>query len=795
MRYPNKHKFVPKIYAYTTKEHKKDSLIKVGYTERQTIEKRISQQFPILGPYKGKDYLILKDEGWDAIRNDGTYFKDYEVHKVLKDKNLGMNGEWFKCSFEELENAILQVKTGTKISNGCHKDFNMRPEQEDAVKKTSDFFRKSTDNTKFLWNAKMRFGKTFTSYKLALEMNWNKILVLTYKPAVKNAWKDDLNSHCDFQGWSFIDALNEKNAIMPQNRSVVFTSFQDILSDKTGIKEKFKEFKNIEWDAIIIDEYHYGAWQDTAKEIYVEDNLDVIDGKTVLKSLKTKYTLFLSGTPFRALNEGEFTEDQIFSWTYLDEQKAKNNWIEDHNPYFDLPQLCLLTYQLPDDVREVAMTTNMNEFDLNEFFFAEDKGANSDFKYKDAVQKWLEFLIGFKDAKKCNEDKNCPKPFSDTRLKEYLMHSFWFLPSVAACHAMKNLLSSKDNKKNYGDYSVIVAAGTSAGSGANALIPVKDAITENPEKTKTITLSCGKLTTGVTVEEWTAIFILRNLESPETYFQSAFRVQSPWVKKDNQTGKIECLKDICYVFDFSPQRALRQIANYCKKLCINSENKFEETIQEFINFLPILAFDNGIMQDVDVKELLDISVLGTGSSMLARRFQSAQLVSLNNDVLQSLTESDKIALGKIIAERNIHKLDQIIISSEDSLQDKSTPEKTNSSGLSKEQDKTLKKEMVDWQKKLIKLITKLPLFMYLTDFREESLKSVINGVEGKLFETVTGITVQEFNGLFERKVFNEKRLNEAILAFRVFEESSLNFMDINEQKKTPNCFGVFYDIK
>ena len=230
------------------------------------------------------------------------------------------------------------------------------------------------------------------------------------------------------------------------------------------------------------------------------------------------------------IESGEFIEEQIFNWTYSDEQRAKSEWVEKNNPYASLPQMILMTYQLPDSIREIAMNSQYDEFDLNTFFSAKGENKNSSFIYKEQVQKWLDLIRGSlletnKDNLKLG-NKKPPLPYSDTRLLNYLNHSFWFLPSIASCHAMKNLISENQNRF-YSDYKIIVAAGIEAGIGVKALKPVHDAMDE-PLKSKTITLSCGKLTTGVTVRPWTGIFMLRNLSTPETYFQAAFRVQSPW---------------------------------------------------------------------------------------------------------------------------------------------------------------------------------------------------------------------------------------------------------------------------
>ena len=488
----------------------------------------------------------------------------------------------------------------------------MRPEQEAAVEKTAEYFRsfkkENPDKTPhFLWNAKMRFGKTFAAYKLAKKMKWSKILVLTFKPAVQNAWEEDLKRHIDFKGWQFISRDGLGFDDIDKSKPVVcFGSFQDYLgkNDAGGIKAKNEWVHATNWDCVILDEYHYGAWRENARDLFeAEDSregrfgegegIDYFDEE--IMPITTNAYLYLSGTPFRAITSGEFIEEQIYNWTYSDEQRAKKEWVGDDNPYLALPRMVMLTYQLPDSIREIAMQGEFDEFDLNVFFSAEGTGGDAEFKYKNEVQKWLDLIRGsFLETSVDNLKlgaKKPPLPYSDTRLLNVLSHTFWFLPSVASCHAMKNLLSEKQNTF-YHDYHVIVAAGSSAGIGVNALPPVLEAM-ENPLESKSITLSCGKLTTGVSVKPWTGIFMLRNSSSPETYFQAAFRVQTPWTVKNPDSispNREEIIKKECYVFDFAPDRALRQIADYSCRLNVSESNP-EKKVEEFISFLPVLAYD------------------------------------------------------------------------------------------------------------------------------------------------------------------------------------------------------------
>ncbi len=509
--------------------------------------------------------------------------------------------------------------------------------------------------------------------------------------------------------------------------------------------------------------------------------------------ITTNAYLYLSGTPFRAITSGEFIEEQIFNWTYSDEQKAKQDWKGAANPYLSLPRMVMLTYQLPDSIREIAMKGEFNEFDLNVFFSTNGEGIKARFKYEDEVQKWLDLIRGSYlettiDNLKLGAKKP-PMPFSDARLLNVLSHTFWFLPSVASCYAMKNLMLQKQNKF-YHDYVIVVAAGTSAGIGADALPPVFNAM-DNPLKTKTITLSCGKLTTGVTVKPWTGILMLRNSSSPETYFQAAFRVQSPWTiyNSDNiSPNKEEILKQECYVFDFAPDRALRQISDYSCRLNVNESNP-EKKVEEFIHFLPVLAYDGSSMKQIDAAGILDMAMSGTTATLLARRWESALLINVDNNTLQRLMNSKQAmhALMSIEGFRNLNQDIETIINKSESV--KKTKKDANERYLTKREKKELTEEEKEYkslrkqiQEKLIKFATRVPVFMYLTDYRERSLKDIIMQLEPGLFKKVTGLTVKDFELLVSLGVFNSALMNDAVYKFKRYEDASLVYVGVNKHK-------------
>ncbi|WP_052016792.1 restriction endonuclease [Deinococcus sp. RL] len=814
----------PRLYAYSIDDAAHAGLLKVGQTTRD-VRQRVAEQ---LRTAAIKNYRIELDE--DATREDGSVISDHELRAALVRKGFeNTELEWMRCTPADVRTALGELRTGRRVTGARHETFGLRAEQAEAVERTSAYFtsRWAEDAgavPRFLWNAKMRFGKTFTTYQLARRLGARRVLVVTFKPAVEDAWQTDLESHVDFEGWQYCSRASggDPTQADPTRPLVYFGSFQDLLGrDRAGnIKPRNEWIHTIHWDLVVFDEYHFGAWRETAQELFEGEDVAVAQKElrqeygaglgevnedlgelsaheTEFLPITTRAYLYLSGTPFRALSTGEFIEEQIFNWTYTDEQRAKEAFARERpgerNPYGALPQLRLLTYQMPEALLAVASGGEFDEFDLNAFFEAVGTGEAARFRHEDEVQKWLDILRGQHLATSVEHLKTGtrpPFPYSDVRLLPYLQHSFWFLPDVAACFAMANLLGARHNTF-WHDYRVVVAAGAGAGIGLDALPPVRKAIGGGFD-TKTITLSCGKLTTGVTVPQWSAILMLRNLKSPETYFQAAFRVQSPWSVKNphgDNPNEEEILKPVCFVFDFAPTRALRQLSEYGIGLSPGEPNP-ENAVRDLVSFLPVLAFDGANMTQIDAGGILDIAMAGTSATLLARKWESALLVNVDNDTLRRvLANPDALAaveriegwrtLGEGVLETVINKSEKVKgLKGKAKERDLTPAEKKELS----DEEKEYKNKRKQIQEKLIKFATRIPAFMYLTDFRENTLQDVITKLEPDLFQTVTGLSVQDFHLLVRLRVFNTEQMNAAVFAFRRYEDASLSYTGLESHQ-------------
>ncbi|EJM2462512.1 DEAD/DEAH box helicase family protein [Staphylococcus pseudintermedius] len=658
----------PQIYAYilpTLKE--KDGWVKIGYTERKDVDKRILEQTKT--PAVDLEYLKLWSEP-AKFNNSEEWFKDKTFHSYLRTfKNIQQypNTEWFYYNGKPEQSYFdFQDFQNQKYNQVSEKlDYKLRPEQEAAVTKTMDYITKR-HGSEFLWNAKPRFGKTLTTYDLARKMQAEKVLIVTNRPAISNSWFDDFEKFIAWQtNFSFVSTTEslknrpvmtrdeyKSNLIQGNEKSNIlsFISLQDLKGSLYfgGTHDKLEWVKDLEWDLLVIDESHEGV--DTFKTDIAFDKI------------RRKFTLHLSGTPFKAVASGKFSENQIFNWTYEDEQESKEKWsnLETNNPYDAMPKLNLFSYQMSEMiVDEVNKGANIEgesidfTFDLNEFFETNQSG---NFIHEKHIVKWLDSLT-----------HNEKYPFSTKELRNELKHTFWLLSRVASAKALKRLLN---NHPVFENYKVVLAVGDNRIQEDDQIVnlksldKVKKAISENE---KTITLSVGQLTTGVTVPEWTAIMMLSNVKSPSLYMQAAFRAQNPWeYKVDNNIFK----KENAYVFDFAPDRTLLiydEFANNLSSKTSNGKGTTEDrksNIRKLLNFFPVIAEDNeGKMVELDVNQILTIPKAIKAKEIVRRGFMSNLLfqnvtgIFASSEAREILENLSPVSSGKLSSRNTNDKIE------------------------------------------------------------------------------------------------------------------------------------------
>jgi hypothetical protein len=588
----------------------------------------------------------------EAVDKNGKSFTDKDIHRLLKlrghehtklhNKTSMRDSEWVKVSLEDAIDAITDYQNGTldyagiKTIKSTEPLYELRTEQQEAVDLTYNYWQNLNENEgdkpEFLWNAKPRFGKTLTAYDFMKRIEAKKVMVVTNRPAVSDSWYTDyhkfINKNTDYVFGAAKPIRNSrqlnnrevKRALKDGNKLIYFISLQDIKGTvDEGFKEKNRWIFDEHWDLLVIDEMHEGTATKKANKVFDTLNCD--------------FTLHLSGTPFKALAGDNFTERNIFNWTYPDEQIAKSEWsiLDGENPYADMPQMNIYAYQLSKALQIQASLAKSADseyaFDLGEFFSI----TGSRFKHEEKVKLFLDNLAGVhtEQFNATNSEESASEthilPFSTTELREQLKHTFWLLPGVKECNAMKKLLN---NHPIFGeDYEIVLAAGKGDDehAGDSALEKVRTAIknTHNDwANSKTITLSCGQLTTGITIPEWTAVLMLNNTSSPELYMQTAFRCQNSWhYEQDGES----VIKTDCFVFDFAPDRVLKIIKKYAKSTVRDGKN-IDEKIRVLLNFLPVIAeSENGVLTRLDANEVIMIPLKLVAQEVVQRGFMSNRL--------------------------------------------------------------------------------------------------------------------------------------------------------------------------
>lgn len=589
-------------------------------------------------------------------------FRDHQVHRVLINSGISKakvgktsGNEWFKVDLETVKKAIECVKkmqhsfkpTSTNLS---HTPIVFRPEQIEAIQTTIKRF-KSSD--KMLWNAKMRFGKTLSTLEVVKRMNFRKTIIITHRPVVNDGWLSDFNNvfyDCDnFQYISKNSNVSIKDLVDNlDNHFVYFASVQDLRGSVTvgGNFDKNSDVFDIDWDFVVVDEAHEGTQTSLGES--------VIDNIVKLENDYTTKFLALSGTPFNIIDS---YDDNIYTWDYVMEQRAKENWylenFGDSNPYEELPKLNIFTYSLGDIIGKSQYDELVDKaFNFKEFFrvwtgdFESDSSQNlpretnvGDFYHKQDIESFLDLIT--------KEDDKTNYPYSNNEYRELFKHSLWMLPGVKEAKALSSLLKSHPVFGS-GAFEIINVAGEGdeESKSVESLTKVKSGIkSANVNNTYTITLSCGKLTTGVTIPEWTAVLMLSGSfsTSASNYLQTIFRVQSPC----NIDGKI---KSNCYVFDFAPDRTLKMLADSVKISTKAGKTKDSDRVimGDFLNYCPVISVSGTQMKEYNVNNLLQQLKRAYAERVINNGFDD---VNLYNDELLKLTnvEIEKFdELSKIV---------------------------------------------------------------------------------------------------------------------------------------------------
>ncbi|MDR3565536.1 MAG: DEAD/DEAH box helicase family protein [Negativicutes bacterium] len=629
----------PTIYAYTTpNDASKKGWVKIGYTDRDA-ETRIKEQTHT----SDTKYELLWSH--DARYDGGEYFTDDDFHWYLKQcgiergkfQHSGRSSEWFNFGegkekqAEELFKKFVFRDYSQIQSPAQGTQYQLREEQADAVERTLAYMKSGKEPADFLWNAKPRFGKTLATYDLVRKGSFSHVLIVTNRPAIANSWYDDFMKFIKWQepDMFFIsgtDSLKNSGALSREEylntilnfnnvdrsdlKQIAFVSLQDLKGSISfgGYIEKLEWVAETKWDLLVVDEAHEGV--DTSKTDWA------------FSRIIRKFTLHMSGTPFKAIANNKFSAEQIYNWSYADEQEKKGNWDYDKgsNPYGVLPQLNMFTFQLSAMIEEkllegqtIGETTYDFAFDLNEFFSVEE--GKTTFKHEKDVKKWLERLT-----------KNEKYPFSTPALRKELKHTFWLLDRVASAKALAKLLG---DDAAFMHHKIIIAAGDGRDlaeesedfvSNEKSYDKVRKAIAENEY---TITISVGQLTTGVTIPEWTAVMMLSNVSSPALYMQAAFRSQNPYHYEKN--GKYY-KKENAYIFDFAPDRTLVMFDDFANKLVGDGNVSAKDrpaNIKRLLNFFPVIGEDeHGTMVPLDATQVLTIPRTILATEVVKRGFMS-----------------------------------------------------------------------------------------------------------------------------------------------------------------------------
>lgn len=706
----------------------------------------------------GITYELLHTEIAIFVR-DGRLaaVNDKEVHDVLLrsgikrkvfDKVNGAN-EWFCCDLETAKRAIAAVKEGRKALKGSEvtvgqSPIQFRPEQREAIDKTLRQFKKGNQ---MLWNAKMRFGKTLSALQVVKERgDFRRVLILTHRPVVDAGWFEDFGKiFYDNDEYAYGSKTNgdsftslERRARRGECRYVYFASMQDLRGSELvgGNFDKNNDIFSTPWDLIIVDEAHEGTQTELGKAVMAE-----------LTKEKTK-VLRLSGTPFNLLDE--YKEEEIFTWDYVMEQRAKAEWDlthpGDHNPYAGLPRLNIYTYDLGRLMNKFA--DEDIAFNFREFFRTNESG---EFVHRSHVENFLNLLT--------KTDEESMYPFANKRYRDIFRHTLWMVPGVKAAKALAAMLR---NHPVFGLFEIVNVAGDGDEEEPNeeALRKVNNAIGPDPDMTCTITLSCGRLTTGVSVKPWTGVLMLSGSHNTaaSAYMQTIFRVQTP----ATINGRV---KEDCYVFDFAPDRTLKVLAETAKISTKAGKQTTSDRQQlgEFLNFCPIIAVDGSKMKRFNTEQMLQQLKRVYVERVVQHGFEDGYLY--NNYELMRLSDVDirefdelKGIIGKTKA---MGKTNDIIVNNQgltdeeyaeqEQLEKKNKRQRTPEEQARLEELKKKRKVKEDAISILRGISIRMPLLIYGADITDEDKELTIDNftslVDSRSWEEFMpkGVTMQRFN--------------------------------------------------
>lgn len=684
------------IYVYTTETYKKyRNWYKIGQTQQESAEKRVAQQDTTSNP----EPLII--EATFTVPNN---IQDTHVHAQLEKMGKlktrdDKEREWFECNLEDVKIAINNLIYGVARPNS----YSMREEQKQCHDQAVTHFLNGGD--KFLMNAKMRFGKTFTTYQIIKSLNVKKVIVLTYKPAVDASWQEDLENHIDFENWNYYSAKNfdKNNPIQFKNEGIVeilFTSFQDFNDFE---KKKWDIAKNYDYDLVVIDEMHYGSATERAQRS--------------LSKLKFDRILYVSGTPLKALMSGEFKENEVYTWGYADEQKKRkqeelNNWQTEI--YRWLPVMKFHTFEVNEEAKkQVSLYSEEEGFTMTKMFGSED---GKTFVDTSSVKLFLDQVFGI----------GVKKVHSPIRTHAVDHMLFVMPPAVSSATAMSIMLEQRVGT----DYKIINVSGDNI----TDLDTVKTLIARNK---KTITVTCGRFNTGVTVPEWDMVMMLDDTRAPETYFQTIFRCQSP----DKPRGK-----ELCSIVDFNPQRCLEMIYEFAD-ITAKSSQSTQDAVREFLDFAPVLDHSGNKPIEISVDHVLKMMA---ENGNYVERFGSSHM--FNWDELTNVADK----FSHIEADNKSSVSDQIVDNGLIKGKNYESRESTNSN-IDKDSLKKIKE-------KVITTLRRMPTYLFLEDEKIDNVHDILYNNNEDLFEQSIGITINTFKELCGNFIKTEK-LDRAIMAY------------------------------